>query len=239
MASPRVPGPSRARRKSGSREISAISRDGRSARLQSSAPPRCTSPACRPCVRVGRPERRSAGAERAVADVVPAEPAPRARPAAEVSAVPRSSVRRPRARGSRVMSTRSAGMENTGCRELVRQPNRGRRRGVVVVNSSTAGRLEQWAQPWLPPLRRDPATPIPRSSATSASSRTSTTASRRWPTGCSSSPASSTSGQPGRSTSTGWTSSASAGSPSRARPCGCRGRCRRTTQRAPRPAPTS
>ena len=79
----------------------------------------------------------------------------------------------------------------------------------------------------LPPPSR--AAPTPRSSATSASSRTSTTASRRWPTGCCSSPGWSTSARHGRSTSTGWTSSASAASPSRARPCGCPGRCPTTT----------
>jgi UDP-MurNAc hydroxylase len=67
------------------------------------------------------------------------------------------------------------------------------------------------------------AAPTRRSSATSASSPTSTTASRRWPTACCRSPASSTSGSCARSTSTGWTSSASAASPSRARRCGCRG----------------
>ena len=62
-----------------------------------------------------------------------------------------------------------------------------------------------------------------RASGTSASSPTSTTASRPWPTGCCSSPAWSTRGRCARSTSTGWTSSASAASPSRARPSGCRG----------------
>ena len=54
-------------------------------------------------------------------------------------------------------------------------------------------------------------------------SPTSTTASPRWPTVCCSSPASSTSGRCAPSTWTGWTSSASAASPSRRRTCGCRG----------------
>ena len=125
-----------------------------------------------------------------------------------------------------------------------RHPAAGRSRTSAppVVGSGRGSlRVEEWSLPPAsaatsgPPRResrlcpraprRSPAAPIPRSSATSASSRTSTTASRRWPTGCSSSPASSTSAPRGRSTSTGWTSSASAASPSRARPSGCRGRC--------------
>ena len=45
----------------------------------------------------------------------------------------------------------------------------------------------------------------------------------------------STSAAPGRSTSTGWTSSASAASPSRARPSGCRGRCRPDNEQGAEP----
>ena len=75
------------------------------------------------------------------------------------------------------------------------------------------------------PSAVSPTRPSPRRRrfGTSASSPTSTTASPRWPTGCCSSPASSTSGRCAPSTSTGWTSSASAASPSRRRTCGCRG----------------
>ena len=75
------------------------------------------------------------------------------------------------------------------------------------------------------PSAVSPTRPSPRRRrfGTSASSPTSTTASPRWPTGCCSSPVSSTSGRCAPSTSTGWTSSASAASPSRRRTCGCRG----------------
>ena len=57
--------------------------------------------------------------------------------------------------------------------------------------------------------------------ATSRSSRTSTTASRRWPTASCSSPAPSRSARCASRCSTRWISSASAGSPSRRRPCAC------------------
>ena len=58
-----------------------------------------------------------------------------------------------------------------------------------------------------------------RTSATSRSSPTSITGSPRWPTGSSRSPGRSTRATTGRSCSTRWTSSASAASRSRRRPC--------------------
>ena len=83
-------------------------------------------------------------------------------------------------------------------------------------SSRLTRRFPSAASPTRPSLRR-------RRFGTSASSPTSTTASRRWPTGCCSSPASSRTGTCAPSTWTGWTSSASAASPSRRRTCGCLG----------------
>ena len=149
---------------------------------------------------------------------------------------PGSGARSNRVQRSPHRGQRRSGQKVTALREF--GVHRARVEQSDVSSDVTRPATESSVPTPCPRPRPDPARPIRRSSATSASSPTSTTASRPWPTGCSSSPASSTSAPPGRSTSTGWTSSASAGSRSRARPSGCRGRCRPRTPRAPSRAPT-
>ena len=111
----------------------------------------------------------------------------------------------------------------TGFRRATWEHRGGRRRAGLLTSADQNGPLCHRRST---PARTLLVPPTRRASATSASSPTSTTASRPWPTGCCSSPGWSTRGRCARSTSTGWTSSASAASRSRARPSGCRGRVR-------------
>ena len=112
-------------------------------------------------------------------------------------------------------------------------PRRGARRWyrllrpcLQIAGSSRAAHVAIVATPRSPELISSCLRTV---SATSLSSRTSTTESRRWPTVCSSSPTPCPDGRCASSCSTRWTSSASAASRSRRRPCGCAGRVTSST----------
>ena len=141
------------------------------------------------------------------------------------------------------MRNRQRAMEKLGLQELTRAARRwddrtgrsptwttGRPASHPASKDDRARRRNSRRKDDRAPRRSSPARPTLDASATSASSPTSTTASRRWPTGCCRSPGWSTRGRCGRSTSTGWTSSASAASRSRARRSGCRGASARASQ---------